>query len=32
VALSGRNFNVPCETGISYPTLIAILNSRQMET
>jgi hypothetical protein len=26
VALADRNFNVACETGISYPSLVAMLN------
>ena len=30
VALADRNFNVPCESGIRYPTLIAMLNRRDM--
>ncbi len=30
VALADRNFNVPCESGIRYPSLIAMLNHRQM--
>jgi hypothetical protein len=27
-ALADRNFNVPCETGIRYPSLIYMINSR----
>ncbi len=27
VALADRNFNVTCETGIHYPSLVAMLNS-----
>ena len=30
VALSDRNFNLACETGIRYPTLVAMLNRRSM--
>ena len=31
VALSDRNFNLACETGIQYPTtLVAMLNRRSM--
>ena len=30
VALSDRNFNLACETGIRYPTLVTMLNSRSM--
>jgi hypothetical protein len=30
VALADRNFNVPCETGIRYPSLIAMLNRQDM--
>ena len=30
VALSDRNFNLACETGIQYPTLAAMLNRRSM--
>ena len=30
VALSDSNFNLACETGIRYPTLVAMLNSRSM--
>ena len=30
VALSDRNFNLVCETGIRYPTLVAMLNRRSM--
>jgi hypothetical protein len=30
VALADRNFNVPCESGIRYPSLIAMMNRRQM--
>jgi hypothetical protein len=29
VALSDRNLNVPCESGIHYPSLLAMLNHRQ---
>ena len=29
-ALAGRNFNVPCESGIRYPSLIAMLNPLEM--
>ncbi len=29
VAPADRNFNVPCESGIRYPSLIAIMNSRR---
>jgi hypothetical protein len=30
VALADRNFNVPCESGIRYPSLIVMMNRRQM--
>jgi hypothetical protein len=30
VALADRNFNLACETGIRYPTLVAMLNRRSM--
>ena len=30
VALSDRNFNLACETGIRYPSLVAMLNRRSM--
>ena len=30
VALSDRNFNLACETGIRYPKLVAMLNRRSM--
>ena len=30
VALSDRNFNLACETGIRYPTLVAMLNRRSV--
>ena len=30
VALSDRNFNLACKTGIQYPTLVTMLNSRSM--
>ena len=30
VVLSDRNFNLACETGIQYPTLVTMLNSRSM--
>jgi hypothetical protein len=30
VALADRNFNVACETGIRYPSLVAMLNRRSM--
>jgi hypothetical protein len=29
-ALSDRNFNLACETGIRYPSLVAMLNRRSM--
>jgi hypothetical protein len=29
-ALADRNFNVPCESGIRYPSLVAMLNRREM--
>ena len=29
-ALADRNFNVPCESGIRYPTLAAMLNRRDL--
>jgi hypothetical protein len=28
--LADSNFNVPCESGIRYPALVAMLNSRDM--
>jgi hypothetical protein len=30
VALSDSNFNLACKTGIQYPTLVTMLNSRSM--
>ncbi len=30
VALAGCNFNLACETGIRYPSLVAMLNHRAM--
>jgi hypothetical protein len=30
VALAGRNLNVPCESGIRYPSLVAMLNREDM--
>ncbi len=30
VALADSNFNVQCESGIRYPSLIAMLNRRDM--
>ena len=30
VALADRNLNIPCESGIRYPSLMAIMNRRQM--
>ncbi len=30
IALAERSFNVPCESGIRYPSLIAIMNRRDM--
>ena len=30
VALSDRNFNLACETGIRYPSLVAMLNCASM--
>jgi hypothetical protein len=30
VALADRNLNVPCESGIRYPTLVAMLNRQDM--
>ena len=30
VALADRNFNVACESGIRYPSLVAMLNRRSM--
>ena len=30
VALADRNFNVPCESGIRYPSLTAMLNPLEM--
>ena len=32
VALSDRNLNVPCESGIRYPSMLAMLNSRQQQS
>jgi hypothetical protein len=32
VALSDRNLNVPCESGICYPSLLAMLNRRQQKS
>ena len=29
-ALADHNFNVPCETGIRYPSLISMINRRDM--
>ena len=29
-ALADRNLNVPCESGIRYPSLVAMLNRRDM--
>ena len=29
-ALADRNLNVPCESGIRYPSLVAMLNRREM--
>ncbi len=29
-SLSGRNFNLSCETGIRYPSLFAMLNRQSM--
>ena len=30
VALADRNLNVPCESGIRYPSLVAMLNSQDL--
>ena len=30
VALADRNFNVQCETGIRYPSLVAMMNRQEM--
>ena len=30
VALADRNLNVPCESGIRYPSLFAMLNSQEL--
>ena len=30
IALADRNLNVPCESGIRYPSLVAMLNRRDM--
>ena len=30
LSLADRNMNIPCETGIRYPSLTAMLNSRDM--
>jgi hypothetical protein len=30
LALADRNMNLPCETGICYPSLTAMLNHRDM--
>ena len=30
VALADRNLNVPCESGIRYPSLVAMLNREDM--
>jgi hypothetical protein len=30
IALADRNFNLACETGIRYPSLVAMLNRRDM--
>jgi hypothetical protein len=32
VALSDRNLNVPCESGIRYPSMLAMLNRRQQQS
>ena len=32
VALSDRNLNVPCESGISYPSMLVMKNRRQTQT
>ena len=32
VALSDRNLNVPCESGIRYPSLLAMLNRRHTQS
>jgi hypothetical protein len=30
ITLADRNLNVPCESGIRYPSLVAMLNRRDM--
>ncbi len=30
IVLADRNLNVPCESGIRYPSLVAMLNRRDM--
>jgi hypothetical protein len=30
VALADRNLNVPCESGIRYPSLVAMMHRREM--
>ena len=30
IALADRNFNVPCESGIRYPSLMAIMHQRDL--
>ena len=32
IALSGRNLNVPCESGIRYPSLLVMMNRRQTQS
>ena len=32
VALSDRNLNVPCESSIRYPSMLAMLNRRQQQS
>ncbi len=32
VALSDRNLNVPCESGICYPSFLVMLNSQQTQS
>jgi hypothetical protein len=32
VALSDRNLNVPCESGIRYPSLLVMMNRRQTQS
>ena len=32
VALSDRNLNVPCESGIRYPSMLVMNNRRQTQT